>query len=68
MYFVYQKSINIASEYSYNVESIIEWLQTYIDGNYIKEVYDKDVTAVDIVYDIFVNQMSGMMLLCKILM
>ena len=53
MYFVYQKSINIASEYSYNVESIIEWLQTYIDGNYIKEVYDKDVTAVDIVYDIF---------------
>lgn len=51
MYFVYQKSI--ASEYSYNVESIIEWFKNYIDGDYIKTVYEKAVTARDIVDDIF---------------
>lgn len=27
MYFIYQKSINVASEYSYNVDSIVEWLK-----------------------------------------
>lgn len=53
MYFVYQKVINVASKYSYNVESIIEWFQNYIDGDYIKTVYGKDVTAKDIVDDIF---------------
>ena len=53
MYFVYQKVINVASKYSYDVESIIEWFQNYIDGDYIKTVYDKDITARDIVYDIF---------------
>lgn len=53
MYFVYSKQINVASEYSYNVESIIEWFQNYIDGDYIKTVYEKDVTARDIVNDIF---------------
>lgn len=53
MYFVYQKSISIASEYSYNVESIIEWFKNYIDGDYIKTVYEKAVTARDIVDDIF---------------
>lgn len=26
MYFIYQKQINVASEYSYNVDSIVEWL------------------------------------------
>ena len=55
MYFVYQKSINVASKYSYDVESIIEWFQNYIDGDYIKTVYDKDITARDIVDDIFYN-------------
>ena len=55
MYFVYQKQINVASKYSYNVESIIEWFQNYIDGDYIKTVYDKDVTAKDIVDGIFYN-------------
>ena len=53
MYFVYKKQINVASKYSYNVESIIEWFQNYIDGDYIKTVYEKDVTAKDIVDDIF---------------
>ena len=57
MYFVYQKSINVASKYSYDVESIIEWFQNYIDGDYIKTVYDKDITARDIVYDIFYNNL-----------
>ena len=55
MYFVYQKVINVASKYSYDVESIIEWFQNYIDGDYIKTVYEKDVTAKDIVDDIFYN-------------
>lgn len=53
MYFVYSKVINIASKYSYKVETIIEWFQNYIDGDYIKTVYGKDVTAKDIVDDIF---------------
>lgn len=53
MYFVYQQVINVASKYSYNVESIIEWFQNYIDGDYIRTVYGEDVTAEDIVDDIF---------------
>lgn len=53
MYFVYQKQINVASKYSYNVDNIIEWFKNYIDGDYIETVYEKDVTARDIVYDIF---------------
>lgn len=55
MYFVYQKQVNLASKYSYNIESIIEWFQNYIDNDYIKTFYEKDVTAEDIVYDIFCN-------------
>lgn len=53
MYFVYPKQINVASEQNYDVDSIVEWLQNYIDGDYIKTVYEKDVTAKDIVDDIF---------------
>lgn len=53
MYFVYQKQINVASEYSYNVDNIIEWFKNYIDDDYIETVYEKNVTAKDIVYDIF---------------
>ncbi len=53
MYFVYQKQINVASKYNYNVESIIEWFQNYIDGDYIKTAYKKSITARDIVDDIF---------------
>ena len=55
MYFVYQKQINVASEQNYDVDSIVEWLQNYIDGDYIKTVYEKDITAKDIVDDIFYN-------------
>lgn len=55
MYFVYQKQINVASEQNYDVDSIVEWLQNYIDGDYIKTVYEKDVTTKDIVDDIFYN-------------
>lgn len=55
MYFVYSKQINVASEQNYDVDSIVEWLQNYIDGDYIKTVYEKDVTAKDIVDDIFYN-------------
>ena len=53
MYFVHQKVINVASKYSYDVNSIIGWFQNYVDGDYIKTVYGKDVTARDIVDDIF---------------
>lgn len=55
MYFVYQKQINVASRQNYDVDSIVEWFQNYIDGDYIKTVYEKDVTAKDIVDDIFYN-------------
>ena len=27
MYFIYKKQINVASEYSYNVDSIVEWFK-----------------------------------------
>ena len=53
MYFVYQKQINVASEYSYNVESIIEWFKDYIDLNDIIEAYGREITAKDVVDDIF---------------
>lgn len=53
MYFVYQKQINVASEYSYDVDSIIEWFKNYINLNDIIEAYGEEVTAKDAVDDIF---------------
>ena len=55
MYFIYQKQINVASEYSYNVDSIVEWFKGYIDQDDIIEAYGgvEEVTAKDIVDDIF---------------
>ena len=53
MYFVYQKQINVASEYSYDVDSIVEWFKNYINLNNIIEVYGGKVTAKDVVDDIF---------------
>lgn len=55
MYFVYQKQINVASERNYDVDSIVEWFQVLIDQDDIKEYYGEDVTASDIVDDIFYN-------------
>ena len=53
MYFVYQKQINVASEYSYDVDSIVEWFKNYINLNDIIEAYAGEVTAKDVVDDIF---------------
>ena len=55
MYFIYKKQINVASEYSYNVDSIVEWFKDYIDKDDIIEAYGgvEEVTAKDIVDDIF---------------
>lgn len=55
MYFIYQKQINVASEYSYNVDSIVEWFKDYIDQDDIIEAHGgvEEVTAKDIVDDIF---------------
>ena len=53
MYFVYQKQINVASEYSYDVDSIVEWFKNYINLNDIIEAYRGKVTAKDVVDDIF---------------
>ena len=53
MYFVYQKQINVASEYSYDVDSIVEWFKNYINLNDIIEAYGWKVTAKDVVDDIF---------------
>ena len=55
MYFVYKKQINVASEYSYNVDSIVEWFKDYIDKDDIIEAYGgvEEVTAKDVVDDIF---------------
>ena len=53
MYFVYQKQINVASEYSYDVDSIVEWFKDYINLNDIIEAYGGKVTAKDVVDDIF---------------
>lgn len=47
MYFVYSKQINVASEYSYNVESIVEWFQNYIE-ELIKEASPYDCSNGDI--------------------
>lgn len=53
MYFIYQKQINVASERNYNVDSIVEWFKDYIDLNDIIEIYGGEVTAKDVVDDIF---------------
>ena len=53
MYFIYKKQINVASEYSYDVDSIIEWFKNYINLNDIIEAYGEKVTAKDVVDDIF---------------
>ena len=53
MYFVYQKQINVASEYSYDVDSIVEWFKNYINLNDIIEAYGGEVTGKDVVDDIF---------------
>lgn len=53
MYFIYKKQINVASEYSYDIDSIVEWFKNYIDLNDIIEVYGEEVTAEDVVDDIF---------------
>lgn len=55
MYFIYKKQINVASEYSYDVNSIVEWFKDYIDKDDIIEAYGgvEEVTAKDIVDDIF---------------
>lgn len=53
MYFVYQKQINVASEYSYDVDSIVEWFKNYINLNDIIEAYGGKATAKDVVDDIF---------------
>jgi len=55
MYFVYQKQINMASEYGYDVDTIIEWLENYIDPGETITDYGEDTTAQDIVNDIFNN-------------
>ena len=55
MYFVYKKQINVASKYSYDVDSIVEWFKELIDQDDIKETYGVDVTAFDIIDDIFYN-------------
>lgn len=39
MYFIYKKQINVASEYSYNVDSIVEWFKDYIDQDDIIEAH-----------------------------
>ena len=53
MYFIYKKQINVASEYSYDVDSIIEWFKNYINLNDIIEIYGGKVTAKDVIDDIF---------------
>lgn len=55
MYFIYKKQINVASEYSYNVDSIVEWFKDYIDQDDIIEAYGgvEEATAKDIVDEIF---------------
>lgn len=55
MYFVYQKQINVASEQNYDVNSIVKWFQELIDQDDIKENYGVDITASNIVDDIFYN-------------
>ena len=47
MYFVYQKQINVASEYSYDIDSIVEWFKDYIE-ELIKKASPYDCSNGDI--------------------
>lgn len=53
MHFVYQKTINVASEDNYNPNKLFEWFRYSIDADDTIEQYGKETTAQDIVDDIF---------------
>lgn len=55
MYFVYQKQINVASEYSYDVDSIVEWFIETWNISATLEDLGNIATPEDLVNDIFNN-------------
>lgn len=55
MYFIYQKQVNIASEYNYSVESIVNWfIETWDILATLSDLGDT-ATPADLVDDIFAN-------------
>lgn len=54
MYFVYQKTINVASDY-YNPKTILQWFKNYIDITDYQDMYGDKTTGKDIVDEIFYN-------------
>ena len=55
MYFVYQKQINVASEYNYSIESIVNWFIETWDISATLEDLGNIATPEDLVDDIFNN-------------
>lgn len=55
MYFVYQKQVNLASEYDYPTESIVNWFINNWDISATFEDLGDTATPQDIVNDIFWN-------------
>lgn len=55
MYFIYPKSLNIASEYNYNNKDIVNFFKKIYNTDSIFSIYDSDVTAQEIVDDIWMN-------------
>ena len=55
MYFVYQKQINVASEYNYSIESIVNWFIETWDISATLEDLGNTATPKDLIDDIFNN-------------
>lgn len=55
MYFIYQKQVHLASEYSYSTESIVNWFITNWDISATLEDLGDSITPNDLVNDIFFN-------------
>ena len=55
MYFVYQKQINVASEYNYSIESIVNWFIETWDISATLEDLGNTATPEDLIDDIFNN-------------
>ena len=55
MFFVYEKTINVASEYNYPTESIVKWFISNWDISNTFEDLGDTTTPQDIVNDIFWN-------------
>lgn len=55
MYFIYQKTFNVATEYNYDIDQIFEFFRDQYSVEEMVEEYGENVTAQDILDYIWLN-------------